>query len=354
MEHKDFLHRAERGELSGVYLFTGPEEYLKEETLVLIRKTLLPEGFEALNETVLEDADAEKVTECALAVPFMSDKRLVIAKDPLFIKKAKEEEDGDEQTQTDSVESARTEEPADGVQNLIQTDLQSSVVILYMRGECKKSKIVNLLAKQDRVVQFSFTKDPGELVEFVKTKCRERKCDITLDAIDTLISSVGHSRLELLAEVEKLTAFKGRGTIDIEDVWQTASVNMEETVFQMIDLMLLGQTARAYLILNELLSRNEPPVVILSLVTRQLRLMAHAKALSMRGEKTDAIQKKLGVKDWSVRKLVRQTERTDLGKLVKAYRKSTQTDFSIKQGQIQDLMGLHEMMINLKKSAEKP
>ena len=64
MDHRVFRDRAERHELSGVYLFEGQEEYLKEETLAFLRQNLLTPGFEALNETILEDSDADTVYEC--------------------------------------------------------------------------------------------------------------------------------------------------------------------------------------------------------------------------------------------------------------------------------------------------
>ena len=41
MDHRVFRDRAERHELSGVYLFEGQEEYLKEETLAFLRQNLL-------------------------------------------------------------------------------------------------------------------------------------------------------------------------------------------------------------------------------------------------------------------------------------------------------------------------
>ncbi|MBQ4451100.1 MAG: DNA polymerase III subunit delta [Clostridia bacterium] len=353
MDHRVFRDRAERHELSGVYLFEGQEEYLKEETLAFLRQNLLTPGFEALNETILEDSDADTVYECALAVPFMCDKRLVIAKDPVFLKRAKTEDESEEEQNPEAATEDKPADTGDRIVDLVQNNPGSSVVILYMRGTAKKGKIYKLLNKQDRVVLFDCLQD-GDLIKFIKQKCKERKCDITADAADALVTSVGHSMLDLLAEIEKLTAYKAQGQIGVEDVLQFASVSVEDSVFRMIDLMLMGQAAKSYLILNELLSRNEYPAVILSMITRQLRLMAHVKALTQKGLKIETVASRLGIKDWSAKRVASQAARADLNKLISAYRKSTQTDFRIKSGEIRsDLMGLHEMMIVLKKSSEK-
>ena len=56
MTWKEFYAQLKENAPQGVYLFAGPEEYLKREALRALQSALLPAGLEQLNETVLEGA----------------------------------------------------------------------------------------------------------------------------------------------------------------------------------------------------------------------------------------------------------------------------------------------------------
>ena len=65
MTWSEFYQSLKAGEIAPVYLFTGPEEYVKLEALSRLRQSLLPPGLEALNDMVLEGVGAPE----APAVP---------------------------------------------------------------------------------------------------------------------------------------------------------------------------------------------------------------------------------------------------------------------------------------------
>ena len=62
MNWNDFYQSIEDGRMAPVYLFTGPEQYVKAEALQRLRAALLPVGLEVLNETVLEGVTAQRIT----------------------------------------------------------------------------------------------------------------------------------------------------------------------------------------------------------------------------------------------------------------------------------------------------
>ena len=81
MDRKEFEHALAELSLPSVLLFEGEEEQLKQEAIVLLRRTLLPAGMEALNETVLESPETDRLIADAETQPFMADRRLVIVRD---------------------------------------------------------------------------------------------------------------------------------------------------------------------------------------------------------------------------------------------------------------------------------
>ena len=95
MNWNEFYASLKANELKPVYLFAGPEVFIKSGALEAMRKKLLPEGLEGLNESVLEGATAAQIIEAAETLPMMCDRRLVIVRDwaPLMSGKSKNEEE---------------------------------------------------------------------------------------------------------------------------------------------------------------------------------------------------------------------------------------------------------------------
>ena len=81
MTRQEFLKKLNDGSVPSVLFFEGPEEHLKQEALALLRKALLPEGFEELNESRLTDPETDALIAAAETLPFMSARRLVIVRE---------------------------------------------------------------------------------------------------------------------------------------------------------------------------------------------------------------------------------------------------------------------------------
>ena len=69
MTWNEFYQSLKDGDIAPVYLFTGPEEYVKLEALERLRRQLLPPGLEALNDATLEGVTAQQITDAAETMP---------------------------------------------------------------------------------------------------------------------------------------------------------------------------------------------------------------------------------------------------------------------------------------------
>ena len=81
MDRKEFARQVKEGGVRGAYLFEGPEENIKAAALSQLRKALLPEGLEELNESVMDAPSADELIAAAETLPFLADKRLVVVRD---------------------------------------------------------------------------------------------------------------------------------------------------------------------------------------------------------------------------------------------------------------------------------
>lgn len=79
--------------LRGVYLFDGEEENMKQAAWNAIRKAVLPEGLEELNENILDAPEVDALIAACETLPFMGDTRLVLVRDQAGLNTAKSDVD---------------------------------------------------------------------------------------------------------------------------------------------------------------------------------------------------------------------------------------------------------------------
>ena len=81
MDRKELMQAIKDGRVQGAYLFEGVEENIKAAAMTALRKALLPEGLEELNETILDNPMTDAIIAAAETLPFMADKRLVTVRE---------------------------------------------------------------------------------------------------------------------------------------------------------------------------------------------------------------------------------------------------------------------------------
>ena len=84
-------------EFSRCYLFFGEETYLIREYEAALRKAILPDAAEMMNEDSFEEkrATAAAIMDAAETLPFLNDKRLVIVRNSAFFQKGGRKEEGE-------------------------------------------------------------------------------------------------------------------------------------------------------------------------------------------------------------------------------------------------------------------
>ena len=81
MDRKEFSQLIKSGQVQGAYLFEGVEENIKAATLQSLRKAILPEGMEELNESLMDAPETSAIIAACETLPFLADKRLVIVRE---------------------------------------------------------------------------------------------------------------------------------------------------------------------------------------------------------------------------------------------------------------------------------
>ena len=186
MDRKDFSRILSQGSIPSVLLFEGEEEQLKQEALAFLRGIVLPAGMEALNETMLEDPDTDRLIADAETQPFMADHRLVVVRDypPL---------------------SGRAEAD-EKLLSWLPAVPDTTILLFYCTGKPDgRKKLYNAVKKLGGIVTFAPLRG-SELVRFVTDAFREagKECDDR--TAEYLIFTVGDDAGLLRSEIRKLAS----------------------------------------------------------------------------------------------------------------------------------------------------
>lgn len=334
MTWQEIFDEIKNGRLGGVYLFHGPEEYIKKSAIDKIRDAILPAGLEILNENYLDQPDAGGIIESAETLPVMAEQRLLVIKDTLLLTGAKAK---DEQEENEKLEKW-----------LLKGAPQTCVTIFFVRGDAdKRKKLYKTLEKYGKVVSFQYLTDP-EIAKWIQTRLKAKKKSMRADAVNTLLFYAGRDLTRLQGEMDKLSAYVGdNAVIEDKDVKAAVTPSAESNVFLMIDSLVSGKTQRAYEILNAMLDAGESPVGLLAMFIRQLRLMTHVRLLRDENLSLAEIEKRAKLAHFVAQKVYGQTNKISAKRLEEGYRAGVQIDFDVKSGKIRDRAALDQMIMML-------
>lgn len=269
-----------------MYLFYGPEEFVKKSAVDQLRAALLPPGLELLNEDVLENVDATAIIESAETLPVMCDQRFVLVKDwpPLF-------KGGDQE--------------ADKLEKWLPNAPQSCVLVFYAGGAepNRATKVTKALYEYAQVTEFPLL-DDEELGRRLGKAFREQGKKVEKDAVSQLIFLAGRDLNRLLGEVQKLANYVGDAeVVTAGDVRAIVTPSTEAGVFLMIDAMMEGRAREAYNVLGAMTDAGENRVQILATLIWQMRLIAHVAIQRDKRMTLPQIQATIRERPFAVRKL---------------------------------------------------
>ena len=339
MSWNQFFDQVKAGKIGQVYLFTGPENYVKRSALALLREKLLPPGLEALNESPLEGAPAQAIIEAGETLPVMGERRLVVVRDfaPLMPGTAKEEEE----------ESRR-------LCAWLPQVPPTCCLVFYLRDAFdSRKKLSAFLVRQGAQVNFEPLTDV-QLEKWLADQARRRGGGIRPDAARQLVFLAGRDLSRLGGELDKLCAYAGPAPVTRAMVDKLAVPSLEANVFRMVDSLMEGRAAQAFALLKAMGQNGETPLGILYMLTRQVRLLTHLSLLRAQGQPLPAIQSALALSPYLAQRLDAQAARFTPQRLQALYQACTQAEYRVKSGQARDQAALDQLLLNLAQPAPSP
>lgn len=194
-----------------------------------------------------------------------------------------------------------------------------------------------LLTALKDIAQIRHRPAPGgeALARYVKDLAQQKGAGISPAAIKTLTDLVGNDLWTLDRELEKLSLYAAGRSIAESDIQELVSQVREASVFTAVDAIIDGRPAVALRLLQQLRQDGAALPYIISMIERQLRLVALARYWSEQRIPQQELAGKLGVPPFAVRKTVDQARRHPWPDLTRRYQQLLDTDLALKTGQVE-------------------
>lgn len=313
---KELKKTWKNGEFARCYLFYGTESYLIRDYEATLTKAILPEGAEMMNHDVFEEkrATAAAIMDAAETLPFLNDKRLVTVRSSEFFQKGGRKEEGEKL-------------------KAFLADLPESVCLLFVEDKVEKTNgLYKAVAKYGQAVEFKKLTEK-DLGTWIKKLCKANGKEMSESVLGLFLQTVDHDMENIEGELQKLMAYKGEeAVITAQDIKEVCTVSLEAKVFELVRAVAEKKPEKALTIYRNLLSLKESPYMVLSLITRQFRMILETRLLSESGLPNDAIASKLEIRDFAVKEYLRQSNRFSAAGWKAALKECLDTEMDIKSG----------------------
>ncbi len=316
-----------------IYVFHGDDNFSIHETLRELRSRL--SGNNPALDLNISEIDGRRLTVgelegAASAMPFLGDRRLVIVEGLL----ARCNPKGEEAAGKDFAAALTTYLPrVPDTTRLVFADakLHGNNPVLKWAGKAAASgsEIVVRLFESPKV---------AALPAWLRKRAGTRGGSLDPAAASALAEAQnpdGTDDLRLAdSELEKLLTYAADRAVTEADVRLLVAPIGLDSIFELMDAMADRNGAKATGALHRYLDAGEPPLRILALVARQVRLLTLTRGLADAGAGPRDYAARLPVPSFVVPKLQRQARRFTMATLIEAVSGLAALDAAIKTGRI--------------------
>ena len=306
----DVAKRASNGSLEPVYVLVGTERLLIERAVDAVRSAVDSMGAPGFNVEVFDGKglDAARVISAARTLPMMADTRFVLLRHV------------DAMTPTEQTNLAEyLDDPSD-----------TTCFIVTAAKLDGRGKLAKAAKKKGYLVEAKPLRG-RELREFIRAEATAREHNIAPQAIEALLDAVGDDLAAIDDAMERLSLFVGAGQrIDAEAVMACVTRIRVESIWSLVDAIGLKDRRKGIAAAQSLLDDREPPLRLLAMVARQLRIVARMREALSEGLRPEEAAKRAGAPPFKARDLTESARRFTADSLGEAFTLIAETDRALK------------------------
>jgi DNA polymerase-3 subunit delta len=297
-----------------VYLLYGEERFLVEHYANALGNAMLPDNA-LMNRDTFDgkDISVDRIIDAANTLPFLSERRVVYVRDSKLF-------------------AAGRKNDSEAMAGYL-SQIPGTTAVIFVETEVdKRGRLYKQTAATGRAVELTHPPQ-SDLLKWVQNIFSKNGKKISVDAGNYLLRTVSHQMTAVRAEAEKLTAHAGeRNDITAADIDAVCSPGMEARIFDLVGAVAGGNGAKAIRLYRNMLLLKESPLMVLTMMARQFRLILQCTAAKAKKMPAAEISRVLGLRGFVVDEALRQGKLLDSETLIFALKDCLDMDIRIKTG----------------------
>jgi len=173
----------------------------------------------------------------------------------------------------------------DALSRLLSSGLPEGHCLIMTAGAVdRRKKLFRVITETGVVLAFNRSraeeKQKDQMLEAAGEVLRRKGKSMGPEAMMALGRKTGFDLRKSMAEIEKLIAYTGeRRQIEEGDVEDVVGKTREDSIFELTSAVAGKNPGAALVIMKDLLDQGVHPLVMLAMVTREMRFLLHAKLL---------------------------------------------------------------------------
>lgn len=204
-----------------------------------------------------------------------------------------------------------------------------NVLLLWSPGQAVSANLAKGIAALGEV-WLAAPASEADCLAFLKSRAAAGGRELPGDVARALLRRAPADLAGLGNELDKLIAYAGDDPLRVADVELLVPERTEERIFALGEAIGRGQEGEALRLVQGLLAQGEVPLVLLSLITRQVRLLWKLLALSERP--AEELRRELGVPSFALGSLRRQASGFTAAVLERGWEDLLLADRRLKRG----------------------
>jgi len=322
------ISAAREGQFGLVHVLLGTERFLIERAIRLLKMASLGDGPPGFNDDVFHGAaglSGQKVVAAVRTLPMMAKARFVLVR---------------------SVDKMSTAEQAH-LAAYCAAPVDSTCLVLVAQKLHGSSKLAKA-AKKAKLVTEAKPLKGSALNRFAKQEAQRRGHALSSRAADALVESVGEDLSAIDDAIERLSLYVGGDAkIDAAAVEACVSRVAADSIWALVDAVGMRDLPRALAAAGSLLDNREPPLRILAMVARQLRIVARMRDALRSGLRGGDAAAKAGAPPFKARELTNSAKRFSATALAFAFDTLADADLALKGSKRPGELVLEEAILTL-------
>lgn len=315
------------------FVIYGEEKLLMEQKLSQLKKQYhIREEDMNIMTYWCHETPLSAIIEDALTPPFLTEYKMIIVKNPVFLTTQKQKDVKEEDIKI--------------LMDYLSFDNPTTIFVIYhdQKNFDERKKIVKELRKKAHFFEIN-QMDDHQLYKATHKAIKARGCEIDDDALELFLSRMPPNLLDISQEVNKICLYSHHITCDVIDMM--VSKKVEENVFELTKAILNKETGKSIQIYKDLMMNNEEPIKLIVLIANSLRLLYQVKLLDRKGYNDREIGQILSLNPFRLKYVRQDGKDYELKELLQKLDELSQLDVDIKTGKIDRFRGLELFLMRI-------